>query len=553
MLKLDRMFGKHMVLQREKQIPVWGQADAGSVITVKIEGKTYCGKVEEDGTFCVAVGPMTAGVCLMMEVKRFASEEAAAAGTEVLDQVTIKDVAVGEVWLAGGQSNMEFHMRFDADFAEEKEHLGQKTMAVMTQASQIRFFDYPEVTYDGQIDEEPYAEAYAKNYAFWRTCDPENLERFSAVAYYFAKKIQEAYGIPVGIIGCNWGGTKASSWMSKEALAAAGGQIYLDEYEAALKELDLAEYEEKFRANPGNYHTDLLADPISNMMLEGATKEEFMAAIQKMTGMDLSQMDLDAMRPQLGPKSEQRPAGLYDAMLTKVAPYGIRGFIYYQGESDGDAYRELYETIFPGLIENWRTLWGDPELPFLFTQIAPLEQWMDCKGKDYIEIRRAQQVTEDTVAGAHMVTTSDAGMQWDIHPKKKKPVGERLALQARHYVYGEKVLSDAPRLVDAEVSDGELALIFENAGKGLKLVDQDAYGNPVDGDALGGLVIIQNGEKLEGTLEAEVTAKDTVSIFSDEIDADAEILVEIGQTGWYVINLVNSEGIAARPEKLVVQ
>ena len=186
-------------------------------------------------------------------------------------------------------------------------------------------------------------------------------------------------------------------------------------------------------------------------------------------GIDLSKIDPAAAAPPMGPKHFCRPGGLYESMVKAVAPYGIRGVIWYQGESDGDAHPETYETLFPALIADWRRLWGR-ELPFLFVQLAPFERWMQCTGERYGIVRAAQQHTADTVPGTAMAVTTDVGMQYDIHPKKKQPLGRRLALLAENKVYGEKdVLCEAPALTGLTVADGALTLTFAHAGARLTL------------------------------------------------------------------------------------
>ena len=232
-------------------------------------------------------------------------------------------------------------MRHDRDMKEE---------APGCENSAIRFFDYPEVSYPEQIDEAPYDKAYA----FWRRCNPENLEYFSAVAYYFAKELQRSQGVPVGIVGCNWGGTAACSWMDEAHIQAGGGQAYLDEYAQAVEGLDLEAYDKQFRENPRNFRTDILADPFNDLMMFG-TKPEEMGEKLKELGIEPPK---GPMVPVMGPKNEHCPGALYRAMLSQVAPYGLRGVIYYQGESDGDAHPDCYRTLFPALIQNWRDLWG---------------------------------------------------------------------------------------------------------------------------------------------------------------------------------------------------
>lgn len=523
MLQASILFQDHMVLQRDKQVAVWGTADAGKRITVAMQGKTSDAVTGADGKWEVICGPYSAS---------FAEKMTITSGEEELE---LQDVQVGEVWLAGGQSNMEFHMRYDADMAEE--------VKICTNHN-IRFFDYPEVAYVGQIDEAD----YRKYYGFWRKAEPEQLERFSAVGYYFAKDLQKRYDVPIGIIGCNWGGSPACAWMSEEAILEGGGKVYLDEYEEAIKDLDMEEYEAAFRRNREIWPVDQLAGPIGDKMMFGASEEEMDALFQEM-GLDPT--DPEALGPLIGPKYERRPCGLYESMLQPIVPYGIRGVIWYQGETDGDCHPEIYKTLFPALIRNWRQLWGE-ELPFLFVQIEPLDRWMQCVGEPYVEIRAAQQHTADTVPNTGMAVTTDVGMQTDIHPKKKQPVGHRLALLAQNMVYGEDVLCEAPTLSKIQVEAGKIVLAFEHAGEGLYLTGTMPHGQAVDPGKLGGLQVFQDGRELDAASLYARAEGCQVTVMGDEIRPGVPTQVKLARTGWCLVNLYNSAGIPARPAQAAV-
>lgn len=514
-LKPAILFQDHMVLQRDKEVPIWGTAAPGAAVTVRMQGQEAQTRADENGGWLLRIGPLRLSYGEELEI---------CAGKE---RIVIRDVAVGEVWLAGGQSNMEFHMRYDADMAQER---------LRCENPLIRFFDYPEVSHAGQIDEAD----YRSNYGFWRLCAPEQLERFSAVGYYFAKELQEKYGVPVGVIGCNWGGTPACAWMSREAVLEGGGQVHLDEYDTAVRKLDLAAYEEGFQRNRAAWRTDLLANPVEDMMMFGRSRAEMDAKLVQMG------IDPASLIQEVGPKDEHRPCGLYDAMLRPIAPYGIRGVIWYQGETDGDHHPEAYETLFPALIRCWRALWGE-ELPFLFVQLAPLRQWMDCVGTSFITIREVQQHTVDSVPGTGMAVITDVGMEHDIHPKKKQPVGHRLALLAMAKVYGEDLLCEAPSLSRVEVEEGKITLTFDHAGEGLYLTDTAPYGQRLDGERLGGLQIFQDGVELDGASLKARAQGDQVVVSGGAIRAGAETQVMLAQTGWYLVNLYNSADIPARP------
>ena len=158
--------------------------------------------------------------------------------------------------------------------------------------------------------------------------------------------------------------------MSPAAIRAGGGQVWLDEYAAATRELDLDAYNARFAANPQSYQTDLLGSPINDWMMQGCTAAQLVQKLREL-GIDLAKIDPAAAAPPIGPKHFCRPGGLYESMVKAVAPYGIRGVIWYQGESDGDTHPETYETLFPALIADWRRLWGR-ELPLPVCTAGPV-------------------------------------------------------------------------------------------------------------------------------------------------------------------------------------
>ncbi len=528
MVKPALMFKDKAVLQRDKEIAVWGQADPGAEVEVSIQGQTARTVTGPDGKWLVRIGPLLVSFDEEMTIRT------------AEDELRLRNLMVGDVWFAGGQSNMEFHMRYDADMAAEKEICANPA---------IRFFDYPEVSFPGQID----LADYGKNYGFWRDCDPENLERFSAVAYYCVKELQQAYKIPFGILGCNWGGTPAMSWIPEEVAAANGDRHRIEDYHRQLEALDVEEYDRKFLNNPQSFHTDLLGDPISDLMLFGCSEEEFQAKIAELMsqmGIDPAKLDPAEFMPPMGPRHEWRPAGVYESMLLPCVPYGIRGFLWYQGCSDSDTREDAegYYKVFPALIRHWRELWGEKHLPFLFVQLAPLNRWMQTVGDFYPVTRAAQQHTADTVPDTAMAVISDVGMEWDIHPKKKQPVGHRLALLARNYVYGEKeVLCEAPTLQSVAVKDGEAVLTFANTGEGLHLAKTLPYGQEVGADKAGGLRLFQNGEEVDLADAHAEASGDKLTVSCRAIRGGVPTRAEMAQTGWYLVNLYNSADIPARP------
>jgi len=519
-LKAALLFGSNMVLQRDKPVAVWGTSVPDTRITVRMQGQETTTTADKYGNWSMRCGPFQLSFKEEMEI---------CAGDEHL---FYSNVQVGDVYLAGGQSNMEFHMRYDQDFAAEMDHC---------QNVDIRFFDYPEVSYPGQINEAD----YLKNYGFWRLAEPTQLERFSAVGYYFAKELQNRLHVPIGIVGCNWGGTPAAAWMSREAILSGGGALLLEEYEQIIKNLDLAKYDCFFQSDPASWRTDQLASPITDILMFGGSEEELLRNFEAI-GLNMSQARPEDFRPVIGPKHERRPSGLYESMLCQVAPYTVRGILWYQGETDGDTHPELYDTLFPALIRDWRSLWGE-KLPFLFVQIAPLGQWLDCIGENYVPVRDAQQHTADEVEGTGMAVISDIGAENDIHPKKKQPVGLRLALLAMDRIYGIPTLCEAPCLETVQVEDGRLTLCFSNSGSGLYLAHETPDGSTSDETKLGGLQVFQEGRLLCANRLTACAQGEHVIITGDEICEKKDTLVRLAKTGWFRVNLYNSADIPARP------
>ena len=180
----------------------------------------------------------------------------------VTSTVTLTDVSIGEVWIAGGQSNMEFHLQFDA---------GRDEVLAGPMNPDIRFFDVPEVSYAGQEDGIRLLEIRLLAAA----ATPHDLRYVSAVGYYFAAELQNALGVPIGIVGCNWGGTPASAWTDPRKLQSSAGAVWIEDYEAGLREFDPDQEAELFRSHPMNDRTDPFADPVLyRMMRDGFTREE---------------------------------------------------------------------------------------------------------------------------------------------------------------------------------------------------------------------------------------------------------------------------------------
>lgn len=502
MLKTAAIFQDYMILQREKPIYVWGEGTPGMEVTARIQGKKGTAVVDDTGRWKVEIPALEA------------SEKEELLITSAEESFTYNEVAVGEVWVAGGQSNMEFWMRYEKHREEEFKNCPHRN---------LRFFDVPEICYEGQEEEFDYSRQ-----GIWREAvSQEELEYFSAVGYYFQKEIQKELGVPVGVIGCNWGGTITRAWMNPETVKDVG-PAWMRDYEESIKEKDMDEYWEKQHGNPMNDRGNPFADLFGEFVLPRTPKREELEAFFKDVP-DGMQEYLSALLPQ------SIPGRLYEFMLKTIAPYSIRGFLWYQGESDDVPGKNvLYQKMLTGLISDWRILWGDMKLPFLFVQLPGFRRWlMDETENQYPIIRKCQQQVADTVENAYMCSISDAGEEWDIHPKNKKVVGERLALLAKNYVYQIPCKCEAPRAVQAEKEGNVIKVRFEHAEDGLQI----------------------KGEKLN---ELEVFAKETPVAFEADAEGDllkislketpeGKIRICYAQTPWFLVHLYNQAEIPEIP------
>lgn len=504
MLKLARIFQSGMTLQRCKPIKIWGSTDRPQRVCVKLNGESVVYELAIDGEFTIVIPPQKAMEDAVLEI----------CGE---DTVTLTNVDIGEIWIAGGQSNMEFLLRYDA---EGKEQIASAN------DPHFRFYDVGEYSFP-----EEEAQGYKDNTSWdkWLTFCPKHAEYFSAVGAYFAKELRKALNVPVAIIGCNWGGTTAATWMAESYLEEdADLRTYLDEYEQATKNLDMEEYIRK-----SNQMLEYLAKPATDRIMRRAMEGnmmfwEYVRAIPFLIKASSNPFPM-------GPWNQNAPGCLYRNMMPHVAGFSCRGVIWYQGEQD-EQKAHMYDKLFSAMIRCWRDTWQD-ELPFLFVQLAPFGTWMGGNGNNYPVLRQRQEIVSKTIHGAYMASIMDVGMEKDIHPKEKRPVGERLAMLARGKVYGEEVLCEAPEFVGAEVLPGKLRLRFANAGAGME----------IRGKKLNAIKMAVDGVRVR---KSKVSVKgDTLTIWAEQFKQKAKVQVAFAWTAYCEVNLYSSAGLAAKPFK----
>jgi sialate O-acetylesterase len=374
-VKLPSIIGDNMVLQRDQVLPIWGWDEPGTEVTVTLGDAQASATAGDDGKWQVNLPAQQAG----------GPHELTIQGS---DKVTLNNVLIGEVWLCSGQSNMEWTVSLSNNPEEE-----------------IAAGDHPRIRHI-KIAHTP-ADKPQSNVPSqgWEIASPQTVANFTAVGYYFARQIAQELDVPVGIIGCNWGGTRIEPWTPPEGFAQV----------PALKSIsdNIANYPEKNEKGEINHQT---------------------------------------------------PLALYNGMISPLVPFAIRGALWYQGESNNGE-GMLYHEKMKALIAGWRSLWKNESLPFYFVQLAPFRYGGDATR--LAGIWEAQAATL-AVPHTGMAVTVDIGDVKDIHPKNKQDVGKRLALWALANTYGRKdLVYSGPLYKSMKVEGNKIRIEFDHVGGGL--------------------------------------------------------------------------------------
>ena len=442
--KVAAIFSNHMVLQRNKFTAVFGEADDGTVIKAKLSdsnGTELCKNccVAENGRWLLKLEPQGAQTGCTLVIS---------CGEETK---TFSDIAFGEVWLAGGQSNMEFELQNCTEGPAELQdpHAGKN----------VRFYYTNKI---GWKDEHFYE---AEKNTYWQTWDSPARGAWSAVGYFFAKKLAGELNCVVGVIGCNWGGTSASAWMRKKFLEQdKDTNTYLTDYEEATRGKSIEQQCKEF----------------DDYEIENAKwQEEFSKLWEKQPGITWAEAEkVLGKNPWPGPascKNPYRPTGLYDCMISRIVPYTLKGVLWYQGESD-DHKPQTYYKLFRAMVDNWRTDWNDNLLPFVSVQLPVHRYEADPDFKHWCLIREAQAKASATINNVWHISAFDLGQFSDIHPRAKKVLAERMENLAKAKVYKliPSVDASAPELesflpVYDEQDGGKIILSFTNAPTGFEI------------------------------------------------------------------------------------
>ncbi|MGA2246752.1 MAG: sialate O-acetylesterase [Verrucomicrobiota bacterium] len=486
-LRLPAVIADHMVLQQGQSNPIWGWDSPGTKIAVTFAGKTYVATTGDDGKWVVNLEAQAANA---------SPQTLTVAGSTTRE---VQDVLIGEVWLCSGQSNMEMGLGMVENGSEEIAQANYPEIRLLMVAN--RWTPQPQEDMEG----------------LWKACSPKTVAEggwngFSATAYFFGRELHKKLGVPVGLIEPDWGGTRIESWTAPEGFAAV----------PALKH----DYELLELGDPKTaVHQKRLAE-----FLDG-TASWLESARIALTNQTLVSPMPTYPAELMPPHDLQNSTALYNGMIFPVHPYGIRGAIWYQGESNvGEGM--LYLERMKALVNGWRQVWNEGAFPFEFVQIAPYNYGNHPQAVP--ELWEAQAAAAREIPDCGMAVINDIGNVGDIHPKNKQEVGRRLALIALARTYGQPgVVYSGPTFKSLATEGDKLRVNFENAEGGLATRDEKP---PSDFE----IIDAEDGGFVKATAEIEDTS---VLLSAPGVEHPAAARFAWDQTA--TPNLMNKSGLPA--------
>ncbi len=479
-VKLPAIFGSHMVLQRDQKDRVWGWANPGEEVTVKIAGQSQTARAGDNGAWHVMLDPMPAGGPHEMTVQ----------GKNL---VKFDDVLVGEVWICSGQSNMQWGVA-------SSNHADLEIAAA--NYPNIRLISVP-----NRGTQEPQKDFNGH----WVPCKPSTVGGFSAVGYFFGRQLYQTLGVPIGLINDSWGGSACEAWVRRDILAAD------PKYGPLMKRWE--ELEKSYSKDMEEYAPKLAA------WREAAAKARS-----------------ENRRPPRRPSSPDeamngnaRPGNIYNGVLKPTIGYGIRGVIWYQGETNaGLAYQ--YRDLFPLMIKSWRNEWGQGDFSFYWVQLADfMGERPEPRDSAWAELRQPQTMTMDRLPKTGQAVIIDVGEGRDIHPRNKQDVAMRLARWALARDYGRGIEPQSPTYKSMKKEGHKIVLNIDHVGPGLYTFDvEEARGFTIAG-----------ADKKFVTAKAEINGTNTIEVWSDNVSEP--VAVRYAWADNPVCNVYSRDGLPLTP------
>lgn len=453
-VRLARVFGDNMVLQREKPVPIWGWADKGQSVMVGFAGQKKTATAGVDGRWMVSLDPMPA------------NKIPAELIVQGVNTRVFTNVLVGEVWVVSGQSNMEMELAASQDFQAERVKAIYpviRHLKVMNESASFPADDLPRGDWKFARPDRYDIDPFIPNDNLggdWTVCAPDTCGSYTAAGYYFARELMRALDVPVGIINATWGGTKIEQWIS------ADGFRSVPELKALSAKVDAyvsttEEGRKRYQA-----YLEALRRWLPEAEKAVAVGARFPAPMPEPWLLD-------------NPRQWLKPTTIFNGMIHPLSPYAMGGFLWYQGEGNATE-NETYVQKMTALIGGWRRLWGQDELPFYFVQLPgyTLSQRLPRGGDGWASIREAQLKVSQRVPHTGMAVTIDVGDEKSIHPTNKFDVGRRLVLLALARTYGKPVADSGPIYKSMSVEGGKVRIRFDHAANGLFIGEKKATEPP---------------------------------------------------------------------------
>jgi sialate O-acetylesterase len=482
-VRLPAIFGDNMVLQQGDETAVWGWAEPGEQVKVAFAGREAAARAGGNGKWTVRLKNLEAGGPRKMVISG-------------KNRIELANVAVGEVWICSGQSNMEWRLDKAANAQEELSGAEYPNM---------RLFQVPRRTAIKPVEDTS---------SRWRVCTQRSADQFSAAGYFFGRYLHRQLDVPVGLIQAAWGGTRIEPWIPAEQYKQT--PLLKKEFLPYIENAD-----QKFRL--------AVAQALDSyeQYLPGAKK-----ALE--AGLDVPEPPEWPVHPLA--RDQQQPTCLFNGMINPIVPFAIRGAIWYQGESNCIQKDGLkYYFKFAAMVRGWRELWGRGDFPFYFVQLAPYDYTAHgLEPAELPEMWEAQALCLQ-LPNTGMAVTVDIGNTRDIHPRNKQDVGRRLALWAMAKDYGRKdLVYSGPLYKSKSAEGGRIRIFFDHAGTGLVSRDE----RPLTWFAIAGAdrKFVDANARIEG---------DTVVVWSESVAEPVAVRFAWNQVA--EPNLGNKEGLPAAP------
>ena len=481
-LTLPAIIGDHMVLQRNQADPIWGWDTPGTKITVSFSNQNHSATAGADGKWSVKLSPMPANATPQTLTINGSSKR------------EIQDVLVGEVWMCSGQSNMGFMLAADWN---------GDLHAASSKLPNLRLIKVPNLgTQDLKTDFK----------GAWKPSSPESSRFFSAVGFLYGRYLHQILDVPVGLIDNSWGGSSAEAWIRRSAL----------DVDPRFKPLMNSTAKREADAN-----TDQAKLDYDQAMLKWKEACEIAEAEKKPLP-----REPESLTKWL--TGNNRAGNIFAGVVNPTLPFGIKGVIWYQGESNSGRAWE-YRELFPFLIEQWRKEWAQGDFPFYWVQLADYTPENPKPGdSSWAELREAQTKTM-RLPNTGQAVIIDLGEGKDIHPKNKHDVAARLVRWALVKDYGLKFPYRSPEFKNLSIT-GDKALVTINCfGSKLRPFDvEEARGFAICGE-----------DKVWHWAKGTIIGTEQVEVTSPQVAAPVAVRYAWSQNP--VCNLFSNEGLPVTP------